>query len=62
MAKLSATATLGVINRGHKKDSNSLMQSYLPKDISSGYGEGGGLYVLGLIHANHGGKITKSRR
>ena len=37
------------------------MQSYLPKDSanSSGYAEGGGLYALGLIHANHGEeKIT----
>ena len=38
------------------------MQSYLPKDsagTSSGYAEGGGLYALGLIHANHGGDITE---
>merc|ERR1719461_628299 len=51
-AKLSATATLGVIHRGHEKESLSLMQSYLPKDntgTSSGYAEGG-LYALGLIH------------
>ena len=61
-AKLSATATLGVIHRGHEKESLSLMQSYLPKDssgTSSGYAEGGGLYALGLIHANHGGDITE---
>lgn len=61
-AKLSATATLGVIHRGHEKESLSLIQSYLPKDTtgtSSGYAEGGGLYALGLIHANHGGEITK---
>jgi len=37
------------------------MQSYLPKEsgTSSGYAEGGGLYALGLIHANHGGEITE---
>merc|ERR1712227_1173371 len=61
-AKMSATATLGVIHRGHEKDSLSLMQSYLPKDstaTSSGYAEGGGLFALGLIHANHGGEITE---
>jgi len=61
-AKLSATATLGVIHRGHEKESLSLMQSYLPKDTagtSSGYAEGGGLYALGLIHANHGQDITE---
>lgn len=36
------------------------MQSYLPKEVgpSSGYSEGGGLYALGLIHANHGAVIT----
>merc|ERR1719367_1001153 len=40
----------------------SLMHSYLPKDstaTSSGYAEGGGLFALGLIHANHGGEITE---
>ena len=32
------------------------MSTYLPKDSSGGsaYQEGGGLYALGLIHANHG--------
>lgn len=60
-AKLSATASLGVIHRGHENESLALMQSYLPKDSanSSGYAEGGGLYALGLIHANHGGEITE---
>lgn len=35
------------------------MATYLPKDTSPGsaYQEGGGLYALGLIHANHGGDI-----
>jgi len=61
-AKLSATATLGAIHRGHENESLKLMQSYLPKDstaTSSGFAEGGGLYALGLIHANHGGEITE---
>ena len=59
--KLSATASLGVIHRGHEKDSLALMQTYLPRDSanSSGFAEGGGLYALGLIHANHGGEITE---
>jgi 26S proteasome regulatory subunit N2 len=38
------------------------MSTYLPKDSSGGssYQEGGGLYAIGLIHANHGaGKITE---
>ncbi|CAD7084957.1 unnamed protein product [Hermetia illucens] len=58
-AKLTATASLGVIHRGHESDSLALMQSYLPKEAgpSSGYSEGGGLYALGLIHANHGANI-----
>lgn len=36
------------------------MATYLPKDTSPGsaYQEGGGLYALGLIHANRGGDIT----
>lgn len=58
-AKLTATASLGVIHRGHEQEALTLMQSYLPKEVgpSSGYSEGGGLYALGLIHANHGGNI-----
>lgn len=58
-AKLTATASLGVVHRGHETDALTLMQSYLPKEsgASSGYSEGGGLYALGLIHANHGAAI-----
>ncbi|XP_019870758.1 26S proteasome non-ATPase regulatory subunit 1-like [Aethina tumida] len=58
-AKLTATASLGVIHRGHEHEALTLMQSYLPKEVgpSSGYSEGGGLYALGLIHANHGANI-----
>ncbi|XP_044739482.1 26S proteasome non-ATPase regulatory subunit 1 [Chrysoperla carnea] len=58
-AKLTATASLGVIHRGHETQALALMQSYLPKEVgpSSGYSEGGGLYALGLIHANHGANI-----
>lgn len=35
------------------------MSAYLPKDSTgnSPFAEGGGLYALGLIHANHGGDI-----
>lgn len=60
-AKLTATASLGVIHRGHESNSLALMQSYLPKENgpSSGYSEGGGLYALGLIHANHGANIIE---
>lgn len=59
-AKFSATASLGVIHKRHEKEALHLMASYLPKDNGpgSGYTEGGGLYALGLIHANHGGAIV----
>ncbi|XP_055937384.1 26S proteasome non-ATPase regulatory subunit 1-like [Argiope bruennichi] len=58
-AKFSATASLGVIHKGHENEALHLMSSYLPKDSgsSAGYTEGGGLYALGLIHANHGAAI-----
>ncbi|VDN98821.1 unnamed protein product [Rodentolepis nana] len=62
-AKFTATATLGVIHRGNEKEALRLMSAYLPKDASgssgSFYTEGGGLYALGLIHANHGGSMTE---
>lgn len=59
-AKFTATASLGVIHKGHEKEALHLMSSYLPKESGpgSGYTEGGGLYALGLIHANHGAAIT----
>ncbi|XP_072428502.1 26S proteasome non-ATPase regulatory subunit 1 [Chiloscyllium punctatum] len=60
-AKFTATASLGVIHKGHEKEALQLMATYLPKDSSPGsaYQEGGGLYALGLIHANHGGDIIE---
>ncbi|KAM3186512.1 hypothetical protein ACTXT7_004191 [Hymenolepis weldensis] len=62
-AKFTATATLGVIHRGNEKEALRLMSAYLPKDASgssgSFYTEGGGLYALGLIHANHGGSMME---
>ncbi|CAH8438719.1 unnamed protein product [Schistosoma rodhaini] len=62
-AKFTATATLGVIHKGHEKEALRLMSAYLPKDASgssgSVYTEGGGLFALGLIHANHGGTMTE---
>ncbi|CAL8114196.1 unnamed protein product [Orchesella dallaii] len=59
-AKLTATASLGVIHHGHEKEALSLMQAYLPREgggATAGYSEGGALYALGLIHANHGADI-----
>ena len=37
------------------------MSAYLPKDTANNfpYSDGGGLYALGLIHANHGGEIIE---
>lgn len=59
-SKFTATASLGLIHKKHEKEALNLMQQYLPKDSpsASGYTEGGGLYALGLIHANHGLAIT----
>ncbi|XP_066330212.1 26S proteasome non-ATPase regulatory subunit 1 homolog A-like [Miscanthus floridulus] len=57
-AKFSATAGLGVIHRGHLQQGRALMAPYLPQNGAGGsgspYSEGGALYALGLIHANHG--------
>ena len=65
-AKFSATAGLGVIHRGHLRQGRSLMAPYLPQHGSSGggspYSEGGALYALGLIHANHGEGIKEFLR
>ena len=60
-AKFTAAASLGVIHKGHIKEALNLMSAYLPKDSTgnSPYAEGGGLYALGLIHANHGGDIIE---
>jgi len=60
-ARFTATASLGVIHKGHEKEALNLMSTYLPKDSanSSPYSDGGGLYALGLIHANHGGEIIE---
>uniref|UniRef100_A0A0C9QR97 26S proteasome non-ATPase regulatory subunit 1 homolog n=1 Tax=Wollemia nobilis TaxID=56998 RepID=A0A0C9QR97_9CONI len=65
-AKFSATAGLGVIHRGHLQQGRSLMAPYLPQNGASGggspYSEGGALYALGLIHANHGEGIKQFLR
>ncbi|CAA0839995.1 26S proteasome non-ATPase regulatory subunit 1 homolog A [Striga hermonthica] len=63
-AKFSATAGLGVIHRGHLQQGRSLMAPYLPQGGAAGspYSEGGALYALGLIHANHGDGIKKFLR
>ena len=57
-SKFNATAALGLIHKGHISQGLALLQPYLPKDGISGsaYSEGGSLYALGLVNANHGGE------
>lgn len=58
-SKFTATATLGVIHRGDLGNGQALLKPYLPKDTIEGansgsvYSQGGSLYALGLIYANH---------
>jgi len=64
-SRFSATAGMGVIHHGQLAEGRQLMGPFLPRDGSSGgggmrpspYTEGGALYALGLIHANHGDGI-----
>ncbi|CRH01261.1 26S proteasome regulatory subunit RPN2, putative [Plasmodium relictum] len=75
-AKFSATASLGVVYKGHVNESFIVLSTHLPyNDISreitnhlnvglapSGvYSEGGSLYALGLIHANYNTNDKKVR-
>ncbi|KAK6347340.1 proteasome regulatory particle base subunit [Orbilia brochopaga] len=56
-SKFTATAALGVIHRGNLSQGMKLLQPYLPNSASgsgSPYSQGGSLYGLGLIYANHG--------
>lgn len=58
-SKFTATAALGVIHRGNLGQGQKLLEPYLPKDqisasgVGSTYSQGGSLYALGLIYANH---------
>jgi 26S proteasome regulatory subunit N2 len=63
-AKFSATAGLGVIHRGHLQKAKVVLSPYLPQQGGVGGGgssfpQGGALYALGLIHANHGEGIRQ---
>lgn len=58
-SKFTATAALGVIHRGNIGQGQKLLEPYLPKEnaaagAGSAYSQGGSLYALGLIYANHG--------
>lgn len=55
-SKFTATAALGVIHRGNLSQGQKLLEPYLPKpgsNAGSPYSQGGSLYALGLIYANH---------
>ncbi|KAJ3350230.1 proteasome regulatory particle base subunit [Allomyces javanicus] len=54
-SKFSATAALGVIHKGNLDHSMTLLKPYLPQQgvAGSAYSEGGALYALGLMNANH---------
>ena len=62
-ARFSATAGMGVIHHGQLAEGKQLMSPFLPRDGAAGgmrpspCTEGGALYALGLIHANHGDNI-----
>lgn len=60
-SKFTATAALGVINKGNLKEGLTMLRPYLPHDgvSSSVYSEGGSLFALGLIHANHGKEVME---
>ena len=63
-AKFTATASMGVIQKGHLTESKTVLSAYLPTpggaaSSRSPYSEGGALYALGLIHANHHDDATE---
>ncbi|WFD02908.1 proteasome regulatory particle base subunit [Malassezia obtusa] len=61
-SKFTATAALGVLHKGNLKEGMDILRPYLPSDgpSSSVYSEGGSLFALGLIHANHGAGILET--
>lgn len=58
-----AIVSFGVIHKGHETNAIELVHSFLSTaNINSAesleYSIGGGLYALGMIHANHGAAIN----
>ncbi|POY76348.1 hypothetical protein BMF94_0545 [Rhodotorula taiwanensis] len=61
-SKFTTTAALGVIHKGNLAQGKAILEPYLPPAGDSGargpggsvYSEGGSLYALGLVNANHG--------
>ncbi|KAJ0392565.1 hypothetical protein P43SY_010509 [Pythium insidiosum] len=62
-AKFTATASLGVVHKGHVRETMNLLAPYLSQGgvSASPYSEGGALYAMGLIHANKGLAGTSSK-
>lgn len=58
-SKFTATAALGVLHKGSLTEGVDILRPYLPSDgpSNSVYSEGGSLFALGLIHANHGAAV-----
>ncbi|KAI5851178.1 armadillo-type protein [Morchella snyderi] len=64
-SKFTATAALGVIHRGNLSQGMKLLEPYLPQEgvaTGSPYSQGGSLYGLGLIYANHGTDVLEFLR
>ncbi|GAA5990775.1 hypothetical protein JCM11641_002034 [Rhodosporidiobolus odoratus] len=65
-SKFTTTAALGVIHKGNLDQGKAILEPYLPReaggrgDSGSVYSEGGSLYALGLVNANHGREETVS--
>jgi 26S proteasome regulatory subunit N2 len=64
-SKFSATAALGVINKGYFENGMLILGPYLPAEGGGGstvpgadFSEGGALYALGLINAGYGSGRT----
>ncbi|GAA5866599.1 hypothetical protein JCM1840_002395 [Sporobolomyces johnsonii] len=57
-SKFTTTAALGVIHKGNLAQGKAILEPYLPGATDganrSVYSEGGSLYALGLVNANHG--------
>jgi len=60
-SKFSATAALGVIHKGNLAQGKAILEPYLPRadgSSTSFYSEGGSLFALGLVNANHANAET----
>ncbi|GAA5903602.1 hypothetical protein JCM6882_002998 [Rhodosporidiobolus microsporus] len=63
-SKFTTTAALGVIHKGNLAQGKAILEPYLPNPTGAGgatksvYSEGGSLYALGLVNANHGKEET----